>query len=384
MSQLKNITIKNYKAFGPEEQTIELRPVTLFIGKNSSGKSSILKLISVLGDLVSGNTLVPMILKNHDVSLGARYEDLFHNNVSMDLYFKLEYASGLEIEASYYIDKGNIYVFNYNLKKGEKIFNVKGDGKPNDQFKGLIYTDALNSFDESAASLSLDVAYIGPFRVLPPRNILSNSPKTKVGFDGKDAYSILLESYLSDDKTLFANVSNWFNEHMDGQKLEFERNSPSSGTYSLYIMHGNAKVNIADVGQGIGQLIPVVTQSFLNNKDNVFIIEQPALHLHPASHASIAYLIAETAKQFNRQCIIETHSENILLAIRNAVVRKDLKLESTDVAIYYIDSDGDESFIQKIEIDKDGHLSSWPTGIFSESFDLLGEIKKNSEYDSEN
>lgn len=37
---IKKIRFKNYKAFAGSEE-LELRPVTLIIGKNSSGKSSV-------------------------------------------------------------------------------------------------------------------------------------------------------------------------------------------------------------------------------------------------------------------------------------------------------------------------------------------------------
>ena len=49
---LKRITIENYKAF-KNPATIELRPITVLLGKNSSGKSSICKLLSVLSYVLS-------------------------------------------------------------------------------------------------------------------------------------------------------------------------------------------------------------------------------------------------------------------------------------------------------------------------------------------
>jgi predicted ATPase len=43
---LTNISIKNYKAF--ENATIELKPITILLGANSVGKSSIIQLILML------------------------------------------------------------------------------------------------------------------------------------------------------------------------------------------------------------------------------------------------------------------------------------------------------------------------------------------------
>ena len=51
---ITKIKFKNYKAF-PDLEELELRPVTLIIGKNSSGMSSILKLIALLTSMVNEN-----------------------------------------------------------------------------------------------------------------------------------------------------------------------------------------------------------------------------------------------------------------------------------------------------------------------------------------
>lgn len=47
------------------------------------------------------------------------------------------------------------------------------------------------------------------------------------------------------------------------------------------------------------------------------------------------------------------------------------------MVIYFIDTDGESAYLDKIEIDETGELTTWPTGVFSESFDLMAEIMKN-------
>ena len=73
-----------YKAFNDITE-IDVKPITLIIGKNSSGKSSILKLFPLLSRLFSITCNQPMYLCMDDISLGARYEDLFHNGTTSDL-----------------------------------------------------------------------------------------------------------------------------------------------------------------------------------------------------------------------------------------------------------------------------------------------------------
>ena len=70
---ITKIKFKNYKAFSNLEE-LELRPVTFIIGKNSSGKSSILKLIALLTSMVNENFWIPS-LKVNEIVLGGSYQD---------------------------------------------------------------------------------------------------------------------------------------------------------------------------------------------------------------------------------------------------------------------------------------------------------------------
>ena len=70
---IKYIRFKNYKAF-PNWEEIEFRPVTLIIGKNSSGKSSVLKLIRMIGAMIHGTINNPEVEFN-GITLGGSYSD---------------------------------------------------------------------------------------------------------------------------------------------------------------------------------------------------------------------------------------------------------------------------------------------------------------------
>jgi predicted ATPase len=110
---------------------------------------------------------------------------------------------------------------------------------------------------------------------------------------------------------------------------------------------------------------------------DVVVIEQPVLHLHPAAHANVAYRLAESAKTTGRKYLIETHSENFLLGLRKLVSDPQSDFNVDDVIIYYVNHDGEAAYLEPITVDENGELSSWPTGVFSESFDLMAEIMNN-------
>ena len=350
MCKIKSVTFRNYKAFGDEDCQIELRPMTLVVGKNSSGKSSVLKLLSILSSVVEEQEpLLP--LSNEFVTIGGIYADLFHNNENTGLKIELDYQNGMKLETEYAINEGQLFVYRHEVKNRQE-------------------TDTLG----------FGMNYIGPIRVTAQRNVeigaLSRS--LIVGKDGGKAYSILLHSYLT-DKTLFNNVSQWMAKHLEGQELDFERNSPTSGSYSLYVKHGKAKVNVADVGLGLSQVLPIILQSFIDDNSDILAVEQPALHIHPAAHADVIERLALSAKEFNRCCVVETHSKNVLLGVRRMIADQECPITAEDVIIYFVDVNGDRALMKPIHVDVDGSLDDWPDGVFGEDYDLLRDIKRHGE-----
>ena len=378
MASLKSIYIKNYKAF-QKEQLLEVRPVTVLIGKNSSGKSSIMKLLPLFQKATSEIMTAPLMLSNNGVALGRRYEELFYNYSLMDLSLGLNFDNGNSFKVTYAINNGQLFVYNYEVtSKGNKFQEqVSPEGFP--ILKGLKFPKATEMLTISAESLSLNADYIGPIRISAPKEISfeGNNDIASVGLKGENAYSALLNSYLSDGK-LFEEVSKWFEKNLEGQKLSFKQNGPSTGSYSLYVRHEDIDVNISQVGQGLSQVLPIIVASFLNNNVDILGIEQPALHLHPAAHANVAYRIAESAKLLNKKYLIESHSENFILGLRNLVANHDVDFSSDDVIIYYVNRDDTGAVLDKIEILPNGELTTWPVGIFSESFDLMSEIMEHN------
>jgi len=143
------------------------------------------------------------------------------------------------------------------------------------------------------------------------------------------------------------------------------------------LVKNSSSVNLVDVGQGMNQVLPVVVRSFMEKKDSIVIIEQPEIHLHPAAHAAIGELFVKSALQYNQCFFIETHSENILLRIRKLIAENKYGLKNSDVVIYWVDSDElDGAFLEKIEINEKGELSTWPIGVFSENAQEIIDIQK--------
>lgn len=376
---LQKITFKQYKAFA-EEETLELRPITLLVGKNSSGKSSICKLLSMVACSLSANFSELLPLRCGDIVLGGRYEDLFYGHQNFGLEFRLEFEDEISLEVHYIILESKLYVTYYRASNGstsaEAVYRTPEESRIS-VTHGFINESLCRQAGIDISRLKTSVDYIGPIREQIDRSFTYEGDNSlrSVGFKGSNTCNLLLNSHLNNDE-LFASVSKWMDNYMEGQKLSIKRNGEDNGNYSLYVDRGSTKVNIADVGQGLVQLLPVVTQTFLG-RDSIGIVEQPALHLHPAIHQNVAHrfadaVVADPGKRF----LLESHSLNFLLELRRLVADRNYPLSTKDVVVYFVDYDEEEksSHLNKIEILDNGDLTDWPEGVFNESFELLAEI----------
>ena len=389
---------------------MELRPVTVLIGKNSSGKSSLTKLVASILKGVSGKYAsfqLPMEIYPNLI-LGTGFSALCRNGNNVGLHIGGKFSDNLEMDYELFDPKLSdaVAIREVTIKNGsDRVITgrmrVSSNGKMGNSigvndFNGLIPEKILKE-EELGLEFQSKFDYLGPLRTDVPRSIPSLTPESleTVGPRGENAYRLLCT-----DQELFEKVRDWF---VDNMKISDMRAKPmESGEYIIQLQKKENNVddssrsgaglastrnaywvNLADEGMGFGQILPIVTRAMMNVAGSTVIVEQPELHLHPAAHASVAQLFAESAKTTDQRFLVESHSENFLLGLREAVVDKDNPLKPEDVVIYFIDDNGDDfssgAYLKKIEIDENGDLSSWPAEVFDEDFNLLMEIQRKAE-----
>ncbi|MDE5758622.1 MAG: DUF3696 domain-containing protein, partial [Allobaculum sp.] len=217
---------------------------------------------------------------------------------------------------------------------------------------------------------------IGPIRAESPEYISKSELDMERRRDSKGEYTYyeLLKSTV-EDSDLVRNVSEWLRKNMDG--FDFQMMEITDGlvnTFVPQVTKNGLSLRLQDVGEGITQVLPIITQSFLNEKDTITVLEQPALHLHPAIHAAVAERLAHSAKDTGQKYVIESHSHNLLLGFQRMVANPDIPFNPEDIVIYFLDSDESGLFVKEITIDEEGTLSDWPTGVFEEGFELTKKI----------
>ena len=150
------------------------------------------------------------------------------------------------------------------------------------------------------------------------------------------------------------------------------------------------------VGSGLLSLVPILLLA-LAPGPRLLVVEEPELHLHPRLQASVGDILAGVARRPGSCCIVETHSEHVLLRILRRIretteddpgLAGNLRLACQDLAIACVhrqpeatiriylqpdapvlvpNSDG-QSKVRPILAGPDGRILSedWPDGFLTE------------------
>ncbi len=118
-------------------------------------------------------------------------------------------------------------------------------------------------------------------------------------------------------------------------------------------------VNIADVGFGVSQVVPVLVALLCAKKNQLVYIEQPELHLHPKAQFELAHVLIKAVSRGVR-VLVETHSSILLRGIQLQVVKKQFPGEKVSLNWFTQDKDTGESKVVSERLDRYGAFGEWP------------------------
>ncbi|MXZ68838.1 MAG: DUF3696 domain-containing protein [Acidimicrobiia bacterium] len=140
----------------------------------------------------------------------------------------------------------------------------------------------------------------------------------------------------------------------------------------------DTSVDLASVGVGVSQVLPVILLCLLSEPADVLILEQPELHLHPALQKRMADFLL-TFVCAGRQILVETHSDHLVNQLRTQVASDDTdEIQNLVKLIFAEQKDGITTY-RDSDINEYGGLSEdWPDGFLDISARSAQDLVRQS------
>ena len=117
--------------------------------------------------------------------------------------------------------------------------------------------------------------------------------------------------------------------------------------------------NLIDVGYGVSQVLPVITELLQEEASPMFLLQQPEVHLHPSAQAALGSLFCRVAGP-DRRLVVETHGDHLLSRVRMDVRDGASDLKPEDVSILFFERDDLDVRIHSIGLDEEGNVRGAP------------------------
>lgn len=138
-------------------------------------------------------------------------------------------------------------------------------------------------------------------------------------------------------------------------------------------------VDLADVGFGVSQVLPVLVQCFYAQPRSIILMEQPEIHLHPSAQSALADVMIDVINSRENgadrriQLIIETHSEHFLRRLQRRIAEDTVSQE--EVSAYFANITKTPATLDPLQIDIFGNIRNWPENFFG---DEMGDITEQA------
>ena len=423
---IARISVKGFKSLA-EECSIEVRPLTILAGANSSGKTSIMQpLLMMKQTLEATYDPGPLLLDGPNVRFTSADQFLFRSakikgdivNAGLELEI-IRSVDGFEVksiisfcatfkntpqgmdieEISYKID-GETTVLKPDMTQEEiaialetrlKKYKMKAKNwnftykiERNRFFLDLIILrtfpnreDILNFSTaewEYFTSSILGLIHLPALRGNPERNYkkTSTGPRFPGTFEIYAA-SIIHHWQATRDPRLHA-----LGAALEVLGLTWKVGAKAIDDVSFEVMVGrlihkknddsNDMVSIADVGFGLSQTLPVLVSLLAAEPGQLVYIEQPEIHLHPKAQMAMAQILAEAANRGVR-VVVETHSSMLLLGVQSLVAEGKLSPEKVKLHWFKRRPEDGVTEVSSADLDKAGAFGDWPEDFSSAEMD---------------
>jgi len=445
-----SITVRNFRCFG-QKQTARLAPITLLVGENSTGKTSLMAIIRALWDAAYDDTVpnfkdLPYDLGSFDeilhksgrreprpksfsasceVTASEPSDNQLASTYTLEIEFDAEHATPFPrrrrlAQGSHWIEQDN----DDDGRNSISIGTPRGTWKIAEEDGHLIRP---RGFGDVLMPLTVALAFV--------RHLLSDTDQTDsgvvssgtAGASDDDLFEIqqLIDQYTSDRTFPFSSdntarpyasaptrsqprrtydpaqvvldaegtnvpsrlalMSLYEPKSWERLKHRLEAFGAKSGLFDeINIQHLGRTAsapfqiqvrktskarkgplhNLADVGYGVSQVLPLITELLRDDGPQVLLLQQPEVHLHPSAEAALGSMFCDVATDARnpRQLIIETHSDFIIDRIRTSVPDSSSRLTADDVSIVFFERRGLQVELHSLRVNDAGNIVGAPPG----------------------
>lgn len=336
---INNIEIKDFKCL--HNEYLSFKPLTIITGLNSSGKSSLLQTILIA--LSKQNTAGERILKDRISIDFQSLRNKYQNSSSV----------GFTIN-------NNGFIFNLSSIEDNSL------AQSSHEFEKY-------KFEENCFYLSAE--RLGVERYAKVENVY------KIGANGEYIFATFEQEKskrlhdnlikYTESYTLGAQVNYWLS-YITGFKTELKTEMrPNDSIEVSFNSDGLSGINPINLGTGVSYLVKILITLLRSNPGDIIIIENPEIHLHPASQAKLGEFVSFIANA-GIQVIIETHCEHLINKIAYEIYRQ--KISNESCTILYKESIS--HCFQVIDFSENGKFSiDFPNGFFDATLSDLIEME---------
>lgn len=403
------ISVCGYKSIA-RLQSIDIRPLTILAGANSSGKSSIMQPILMLKQTLEASYDPGTLLldgPNVRFTSGDQFlsrlskggcQDILEigmsigSNHKLKVLYKWNRDTGLEIQEVSDATNGREYTLRPNMTETEVMsaypyWREMVTRSPTHEMEGFEWAVARDccflrlegkrigdegiastySFDPTGFAVEQlrQLIHVPGHRGNPERTY----PVTAVGptFPGtfeKYVASVIAQWQAEKDSEAFEAVNHALESLGLTWKVAAEPVTHTQVQLKVgrlpHPKRGGAHdlVSIADVGFGVSQTLPVIVALLVARPGQAVYLEQPEIHLHPRAQTRMGKLLSEAAQRGVR-VIVETHSSLLLRAIQTLVAKNDISPDLVKLHWFTRQEDGSTE-VKSADLDEDGAFGDWP------------------------
>ena len=409
------IVIENIRSFANHHE-YEVRPLTILVGENSSGKSTFLAALAAVSDSVSFPGVAALNKSPYDLGTFDTIATFKGGRGGRAKAFSLGYrveSKGKEKEplgviATFCSDDGDARVKKLDLTAGnvevnlvwekEKIaVRVKGlqDNETLDSSfligqhpAGMTFSSLLSFLPsvvlnphraEKFTGTSFEIfkkldEVAGQWRETAPRATsiapIRSEPKRTYDRMSDEYYPsgdhvpyvlarLLLQGEAGKGKKLHDALVAFGRDSGLFRGINVNRLGSKTGDpFQVQVTVGGPSVNLSDVGYGVSQSLPIIVESILRATNARILLQQPEVHLHPKAQAALGSFFSQLVAQEHRQFVIETHSDYLIDRVRQEVAAGTLRPEA--VSILFFDRPHIETTVSELTLDRYGNIENAP------------------------